>query len=81
MPRVLIADDEASMRTLVARAIAMDGTCTGEHGVGLGKRDLLVEELGSAISTMAAIKAALDPHDILNPGKILPAASNERRDP
>jgi D-lactate dehydrogenase (cytochrome) len=59
----------------------MDGTCTGEHGVGLGKRDLLVEELGSAISTMAAIKAALDPHDILNPGKILPAASNERRDP
>ena len=65
----------------VAEAEAMDGTCTGEHGVGLGKRDLLVEELGSAISTMAAIKAALDPHDILNPGKILPAASNERRDP
>ena len=57
---------------MARRAIGMDGTCTGEHGVGLGKRELLVEELGSAISTMAAIKAALDPQNILNPGKILP---------
>jgi D-lactate dehydrogenase (cytochrome) len=76
-----VAEAEALHQAMARRAIAMDGTCTGEHGVGLGKRDLLVEELGSAISTMAAIKAALDPHDILNPGKILPAASNERRDP
>ena len=76
-----VAEAEALHEAMARRAIAMDGTCTGEHGVGLGKRDLLVEELGSAISTMAAIKAALDPHDILNPGKILPAASNERRGP
>ena len=66
-----VAEAEALHQAMARRAIGMDGTCTGEHGVGLGKRDLLVEELGSAVSTMAAIKAALDPHDILNPGKIL----------
>ena len=66
-----VAEAEALHQAMARRAIGMDGTCTGEHGVGLGKRELLVEELGSAISTMAAIKAALDPHDILNPGKIL----------
>jgi D-lactate dehydrogenase (cytochrome) len=76
-----VAEAEALHQAMARRAIGMDGTCTGEHGVGLGKRDLLVEELGSAISTMAAIKAALDPHDILNPGKILPSPSDERRVP
>jgi D-lactate dehydrogenase (cytochrome) len=54
-------------------AISMDGTCTGEHGIGQGKRPYLVRELGEAtIDTMAAIKRALDPDNILNPGKILP---------
>jgi D-lactate dehydrogenase (cytochrome) len=54
-------------------AISMDGTCTGEHGIGQGKRPYLVRELGAAtIDTMAAIKRALDPENILNPGKILP---------
>jgi D-lactate dehydrogenase (cytochrome) len=67
-----VAEAEALHQAMARRAIGMDGTCTGEHGVGLGKRELLVEELGSAISTMAAIKAALDPQNILNPGKILP---------
>jgi D-lactate dehydrogenase (cytochrome) len=67
-----VAEAEALHQAMARRAIGMDGTCTGEHGVGLGKRELLVEELGSAISTMAAIKAALDPKNILNPGKILP---------
>jgi len=67
-----VAEAEALHQAMARRAIDMDGTCTGEHGVGLGKRELLVEELGSAISTMAAIKAALDPQNILNPGKILP---------
>jgi len=55
---------------LVRRALAMDGTCTGEHGIGLGKQDWLVEELGDAVSLMRSIKQALDPQGILNPGKI-----------
>jgi D-lactate dehydrogenase (cytochrome) len=66
-----VAEAEALHHAMARRAIAMDGTCTGEHGVGLGKRDLLVEELGSAVVAMAAIKAALDPHGVFNPGKIL----------
>jgi D-lactate dehydrogenase (cytochrome) len=56
---------------LVARAIAMDGTCTGEHGVGLGKRESLRAELGDAVDIMAAIKRALDPAGLMNPDKIL----------
>lgn len=52
-------------------AISMDGTCTGEHGIGQGKRKYLEEELGEATTVMAAIKSVLDPDGILNPGKIL----------
>jgi D-lactate dehydrogenase (cytochrome) len=55
---------------LVARAIAMDGTCTGEHGIGLGKRDSLRAELGEAVDLMADIKRALDPRGLMNPDKI-----------
>jgi D-lactate dehydrogenase (cytochrome) len=54
-------------------AISMDGTCTGEHGIGQGKMPYLVKELGPATVYMKAIKAALDPDNILNPGKILTA--------
>jgi D-lactate dehydrogenase (cytochrome) len=60
---------------LVKRAQAMDGTCTGEHGIGQGKQEYLVGELGlEAIETMRLVKRALDPDNIFNPGKILPAS-------
>jgi D-lactate dehydrogenase (cytochrome) len=59
---------------MVQRAIRMGGTCTGEHGIGLGKRKFLQLEFGEeAVALMRTIKSAMDPHDILNPGKLLPA--------
>ncbi|MBL8404231.1 MAG: FAD-binding protein [Dechloromonas sp.] len=58
---------------VVERAIAMEGTCTGEHGIGLGKRQYLPLEHGDvAVEVMRTIKQALDPHNRLNPGKVLP---------
>lgn len=58
---------------VVERAIAMEGTCTGEHGIGLGKRKYLPLEHGEvAVDVMRTLKQALDPHNLLNPGKILP---------
>jgi len=58
---------------VVERAIAMEGTCTGEHGIGLGKRKYLVAEHGAvAVDVMRMLKTALDPQNLLNPGKVLP---------
>ena len=54
----------------VERALRMDGTCSGEHGVGQGKIRYLAQEHGAGVDVMIAIKKALDPLNILNPGKI-----------
>jgi len=63
---------KALSERLVERALAMDGTCTGEHGVGQGKMKYLLREHGpAALAAMAAIKRALDPQNLLNPGKIV----------
>ena len=60
---------------LVQQALAMQGTCTGEHGIGLRKKAYLLEEHGAhAVETMRLIKQALDPKNIMNPGKIFDLA-------
>ena len=56
---------------MVARALSMDGTCTGEHGVGYGKMDFLFAEHGEAVEVMRTIKRAIDPDNLMNPGKIV----------
>jgi len=67
-----VARAKALNERLVERALAMDGTCTGEHGVGQGKMKYLKAEHGApALAAMAAIKRALDPQNIMNPGKIV----------
>jgi D-lactate dehydrogenase (cytochrome) len=69
-----LARGEELMRRLVERAQSMGGTCTGEHGVGQGKQKYLMAELGpEALDAMRALKRALDPQNIFNPGKIVPA--------
>ena len=55
---------------LINRALAMGGTCTGEHGVGYGKAKYLIAEHGDAVAVMRTLKTALDPDNIMNPGKI-----------
>lgn len=62
---------EEFMDRLVKRALAMEGTCTGEHGIGQGKMKYLAMELGEATDYMRMIKKAIDPDNIMNPGKIL----------
>ncbi len=57
---------------MVMRALDMGGTCTGEHGIGYGKLQYMKKEHGNAISVMATIKQALDPNNLMNPGKVLP---------
>ena len=61
----------AASDRLVKRALALEGTCTGEHGVGVGKKKYLVKELGqSTVELMWTIKNAIDPLNIMNPGKV-----------
>ena len=81
MHTMLFFNDSPEQRTLVEgfsdqlveHAITLGGTCTGEHGVGIGKRKYLQHEYGeTAVQTMQLIKRLLDPKGILNPGKVLP---------
>ena len=67
-----VARAKALHERLIARSLAMDGTCTGEHGVGQGKMGYLLAEHGEpALAAMRAVKRALDPQGIMNPGKIV----------
>jgi D-lactate dehydrogenase (cytochrome) len=68
-----LAEAKRFNERLVNRALAMEGTCTGEHGVGFGKIDWLRKEHGGGVDLMAAIKRTFDPENLLNPGKVLPA--------
>ena len=66
-----LAEAEAINARVVGRALAMGGTCTGEHGIGIGKLEFLEAEHGEAVGVMREIKRTLDPGNILNPGKAL----------
>jgi D-lactate dehydrogenase (cytochrome) len=58
-------------RRIVRRALELEGTCTGEHGVGIGKIEFMEEEHGEAYHVMSSIKRTFDPNGILNPGKVV----------
>ena len=65
-----LAEAQYLSHQIVDIALEMDGTCTGEHGIGVGKRAALEKEHGEAVDLMRAIKHALDPRDLMNPGKV-----------
>jgi len=72
-----LAEAKALHDRLVSRALEAGGTCTGEHGIGLGKQGYLAREHGDALHAMRAIKQALDPKNIMNPGKMLPRDASQ----
>ena len=76
-PRAVAAAEEL-VHNVVDDALARGGTCTGEHGVGLGKIGALEREHGDLIPLMQAIKASFDPNGIMNPGKVLPSTPGRR---
>ena len=65
----ILAAEQMNER-LVKRAIAMEGTCTGEHGIGCGKMEFLTEEHGAGVDVMRMVKRSMDPDNIMNPGKV-----------
>ena len=67
---------EGFNQRLVSRALAMDGTCTGEHGIGLRKMAFLPRELPGPVEVMRSLKQTLDPHNIMNPGKVFTFTSD-----
>ncbi len=67
-----LEEAKALNQALVERALSMGGTCTGEHGVGVGKLRWMEQQHGPALEVMRAVKRALDPQGLLNPGKVLP---------
>ena len=76
-------DDQAEVdkaytvnRKIVEMALSRNGTCTGEHGIGLGKQNYLRQEFGEAVDVMALIKNAIDPNNIMNPGKVFAMDEN-----
>ena len=69
-----IAAAEQVNHEIVEYALARGGTCSGEHGIGLGKVGYLQQEHGDLVPLMRGIKQVLDPNGILNPGKVIPAA-------
>ena len=69
-PRDLEESERINHR-VVSRALAMNGTCTGEHGIGFGKLDFLDAEHGDAVMVMRSIKQALDPENLFNRGKVI----------
>ena len=72
MMRAEVIRAKAFIERVAERALAMEGTCTGEHGVGQGKKYLMEAEHGSAaVEAMRAIKRAIDPSGVMNPGKII----------
>jgi D-lactate dehydrogenase (cytochrome) len=80
-------EDEDEMRRaeemnhrMVQRALDVDGTCTGEHGIGSRKMSFLARELPEGVEVMRSIKRALDPGNIMNPGKVVRAVSTLRSD-
>ncbi len=75
-----LARAKAFCDRLARRAIALEGTCTGEHGIGVGKMDFLPLELGDAVDVMRLVKGALDPDGILNPGKIFRPRDTQQGD-
>jgi len=66
-----LEEAKAFNERVVDRALAMEGTCTGEHGIGFGKMKSLRKELGEAVDLMATLKHAIDPENLMNPGKVV----------
>ncbi len=70
-----LAEARAFNERVVDRALAMEGTCTGEHGIGMGKMKSLRKELEGAVELMATIKRGFDPENLMNPGKVVPLSA------